>query len=441
MLGRAVSSVTALAVAAAGLLAATPAQAAPARATTPFAYMGSAYGTQVSVGDPQQGGLASGRTAWSTLACTTMAPITHDKGSFVGKVNANEFVQVEAVSSTTSSYRRPAVEVFGSRSVNRVTGVILGEEGGPQLSIGGVTTVAHAFHQNGRFRADTAVSLSDFGMTAFPEGATGPLGDLVDAIEAGRDQVAAGIIEAAGSEGITIPGLGTVYPAGKERSVVRTRNSVASAFALRVELDNGSTINIGRAWAKIERATPAGVFGGNAYALEASVADGALGIGRTPYQPLPCSGTDGEWLVNVLARVPNNPELDAGVLRAATFGRAFPDGRGIARSRSSLGSVEVGALELRDVVGQVNVGQRANGRIGLRNINGTRVGAILANGKLYEVPPPGESLTIPGVAVIEVGVRRLIGKRGIMVHALRVTLRDGSGLVLNVGTAKARISR
>ncbi|MGH3370193.1 MAG: hypothetical protein ACRDPR_09335, partial [Nocardioidaceae bacterium] len=73
MLGRAAASITALAVAAAGLLAATPAQAATARATTPFAYLGSAYGTQVSVGDPQQGGLASGRTAWSTLACTTMA--------------------------------------------------------------------------------------------------------------------------------------------------------------------------------------------------------------------------------------------------------------------------------------------------------------------------------------------------------------------------------
>ena len=52
-----------------------------------------------------------------------------------------------------------------------------------------------------------------------------------------------------------------------------------------------------------------------------------------------------------------------------------------------------------------------------------------------------ESLEIPGVAFIKAGVRQNLGKRGVRVHALRIELLDGTGLVLNVGTAKAKILR
>jgi hypothetical protein len=45
------------------------------------------------------------------------------------------------------------------------------------------------------------------------------------------------------------------------------------------------------------------------------------------------------------------------------------------------------------------------------------------------------------VASIRAGVREPLGKRGLLVHALQVKMLDGTGLVLNIGTAKAKIKR
>jgi hypothetical protein len=45
------------------------------------------------------------------------------------------------------------------------------------------------------------------------------------------------------------------------------------------------------------------------------------------------------------------------------------------------------------------------------------------------------------VATIRAGLRQNLGKRGLRVHALQVKLLDGTGLVLNIGTARAKILR
>lgn len=216
----------------------------------------------------------------------------------------------------------------------------------------------------------------------------------------------------------------------------------SSAYGIRVVLDNGSTVTIGRAWAAIQKSGPAGVFGGSAYALESAVADGTLRLGRTPFQILPCPGTGGQWRTNSLAQLPGHPMLDAEALNAKTLGRGFADGRAVARARASLAELSIGErLVVQGVVGQVNVFQNRAGRVKRRTLGGTRVAAIIVDGESQEVPAPGESLEIPGVAKLTAAVRRPLGKRGLMVHALRVELLDGTGAVFNVGTARARIGR
>jgi hypothetical protein len=448
LLRRTAASITAAGVALAGaaVLTATPSQAATKKLETPFAYQGSAYGTRVTAGDPNQGGVASGRTAWSVLGCTAMAPIRNDRGSNVGKVNANDLIKVGAVDSYTSSYRRPTKKVFGSRSVNKVADIVLGADDGPQLRFAGLTTVAHAYNDKGTFRASADINL--LGVEAegiVPDGSEtpGPLSDLLDAVDEADDQLVEAVIEGAGTNGIDIPGLGTIYPAGTHKTPTSRKGATANAFGIRVILENGSRVDIGRAWARIQTAYPAGVFAGHAYGYEAVVGEGVAGLGRTPYQNLPCIGTKGEWRTNPLVEAPRNAQLDASALKAQTYGKPFRDGRAIARARASVTEVSLGggALELQGVVGQVNVFQDKRGRITGRTTEGTRIGAIIANGEAQEIPAPGETLEIPGVARIRAGLRQNLGKRGLRVHALRVELLDGTGLVLNIGTAKAKILR
>ena len=113
----------------------------------------------------------------------------------------------------------------------------------------------------------------------------------------------------------------------------------------------------------------------------------------------------------------------------------------VARASVTEISIGGGALEIQGVVGQVNVFQNARGAISRRTTGGTRIGAIIANGEAQKIPAPGETLEIPGLARIKAKVRQNLGKRGLRVHALRVELLDGTGLVLNIGTAKAKILR
>lgn len=446
LLTRAAVALTSAGVVLAGVVVLTgvSADASITKARTPFAYQGSAFGTRVTAGNPNQGGVASGRTAWSILACTDMAPIEHDKTANVGTVNANDYVQVGAVDSLTSSYRYPARHVFGSRSLNKVANVVLGADTGPQLTIDAVTTTANAFNKSGTYGARAGVHLAGVNLTGDPTGGSTPtqLQQLEDAINQGSGAAVEQVIASSGS-GIDIPGLGTVYPAGTQKKYVGHTVAAASAFGIRVVLDNGSEVTIGRAWAKIQKASPAGVFSGSAYGYEAVVADGVAGLGRTPYQGLPCPGTKGVWLANSLAEAPQNAQLNATGLRAATYGRPNSDGSAVARARASVADLKLegGALDIQGVVGQVNVFQNKSGKVVRRTLEGTGVGAIVANGQTQTIPAPGETLEIPGVAKITVGVGQQLGTRGLLVHALRVELLDGSGLVLNVGTAKARISR
>jgi hypothetical protein len=85
----------------------------------------------------------------------------------------------------------------------------------------------------------------------------------------------------------------------------------------------------------------------------------------------------------------------------------------------------------------VHVARSATGLV--RSARGTQVGTITANGQVQTFPRTGV-LEIPGVARLE---RRVVtrSRNGITVVALRVTLLDGSGAVIDLGEASLRITR
>lgn len=457
LLGRAAAAVTAAGVALSGALVMTaaPAQAAPKRIETPFAYMGSAFGTRVMLGDPSAGGLSSGRTAWTVLGCTAMAP-TRNTNDIASVDIDNTMIRVGAVESEVTSYRRPKRKLYGSRSTTRVAGLELGPADGPRLKFGAFTTVANAFNRNGRFGGDVNIDVLEVDHVGIVE-STGPLGEplaqLLDAIDDGDNQLIEQVLAQAPADGIEIPGLGTIYPAGESRIRKGPRKAVTQAWGFQVLLENGSRVVIGRAYAKIESAHPAGVFAGQAFGLEAKVADGVLNVGRNPNQILPCVGTGGRWRTNTLTRLEGPAgSLSARALTAEVLGNPRRDGSAVARARSSVADVVLGggAIRIEGVKGQVNVFQNRRGKVTRRNIDGTWVGAIWVdqNGdgvfqtdERHSLEAPGDELRIPGVVFLKAGVRTDLGKRGVRVHALRVELLDRTGLVLHIGTARAKILR
>lgn len=443
---RTAATVTATAVAVAGavLLNATPAQAAQKRVETPFGFQGSAYGTRVTLGN-DQGDVGSGPTAWSVLGCTKVAPVRHDKSGLVAKVNANDMIDVGAVTSVTSSYRRSRQQLFGSRSVNNVADIVLGDPAGPRLEIGALRTVANTFSRDGRLGAATDVMWSDLQLRLAPgdEPATGtPLDDLLEAVNQGADTLALQIVQAAGAEGIEIPEVGRIT-FGWRRTPVSQRKGVAAAsvFALRVDLANGSQVNLSRAWSKVLRDVPAGLFSGHAYASQATALSDTVRLGRLSMQPMACDGTDGTWQVNRSTGVDIPGALSINALESAAYGVQRANGSGVAKTYSSVGSVNLGdgQLVLQAVRGHANIRQDRFGRIVGRNIQGTSIGYMAVNGE--QVAPPTEDHPfVNDDFKVEVGIVDET-LRGIGVTAVRITFLDGTGSVLDLGNAKAIIRR
>jgi len=73
-----------------------------------------------------------------------------------------------------------------------------------------------------------------------------------------------------------------------------------------------------------------------------------------------------------------------------------------------------------------------------RSAAGTRIGRILVGGESINIPAPGESITIPGVAEITFKTYRRLSN-GLDVTGLRIELLDGQGTIVELGRAKAII--
>lgn len=443
LLSRAAASVTALGVAAAGaIVLASPAEAVKKK-ETPFAYQGSAYGTRVTLGT-EQGSLSSGRTAWSILGCTKLAPVVHDQNGQVGKVNANEQIHVGAVTSQTTSYRDPKAALFGSKSTNKIVDVILGDPQGPHLKIGALHTIADAFSKEGKLGAKTNITWTDLGIFVAPEDQpqTGtPLDQLIDAINNEADKAAMQILMQAGV--IEIPQVGTLT-FGWKKTPVREKqgHAIANAYALRIDLANGSTVKLGRAWAKISKDVPAGVLTGYANATEAFALNDMVKSGRIAQQPLQCRGTDGKEISNPAARFHIAGAIDVRGANATVSGDQKKNGTAWVRNYSDVAYINLGdgQLVIEAIKAQGNIRQNKRGRIVRIDNNGTTIGSITSDGEPQAIPDPGQALEIPGVARIEAAVTDA-RKRVIHVTGVRITLLDGTGAVINLANVKAKINR
>lgn len=369
-------------------------------ALAPVGFSGNAFGSQVkSAGDIAN----SGRTAYVVVGCTRKVGITHTNSSLavdipgVGHVGA---VETEALTRNTEGVLS-AITRSSADDASLIEGLI---------GVGKITTEARASLDGDTYLAATEFSIASLTIAGEP-------------------------IELTGEEQVEeVPGVGTLT-IGKSTIRENDNSSYASITALTLELEGGSVVRIGHSEAAIGKAVNA-TFGGGAYGSTVQAADGTVTSGKTANQPMPCRGTHGIDRINEIASA-DLPGLGTAEQVRSTVNASqnpLPE----AHAMNEIEQVDIGGvLVLQGIAASVNVFEDADGNV-TYNTNGTTLGSITLAGVPIEVPPPGESVELPGVGTLFFYEVTDLNGRGARVVGVRLVLTDGSEVVLSSATAKIR---
>ncbi|MGB0100075.1 MAG: choice-of-anchor P family protein [Nocardioides sp.] len=378
-----------------------------------IALQAGAYGTRLRGGDVPAG---SGLTAFSVIGCSDQA----------GKTRRNSVLTADLPSLGTVSgvktrnWTRKRGGTMHSFSRSSTAEVVLADSPLGKLSIRGVTSRSHAWHDGSRFRSDTRSSI---GRIVF----TPPVGEPQE-----LDLPAPG-------DPIAIPGLASIKIGGSQERTSKTGAS-AWAVALKVKiLPTGTDLYVARSRAQAFSGVKHGRFGGYSAGTEAQALGGVLTSGRNPLSLMPCQGTHGE----VEGRDDVDVDLGGGLHVEAVSSEQWSKRlakRSKAWERGSVAGVDLGdgALVIDAVVGKAKVVRKAKGGI-KRSAAGTRIGSITVDGEPQELPLD-EVVEIPGLVKLEPKVVERI-RGGLKVVALRISLLDGTGAVIDLGVAKTFIRR
>lgn len=399
-------------VALTGPTSAEPAPRATAKGAGDIALRAGAYGTRVEGG---QVPADSSATAFIVIGCSTQPGI--DRDNVIADVELPGAGDASAVKSRVWT-RRDGAEMH-SYSRNSTAEVVLSESPLGKLSIRGVTSLSHAWYDGSRFRSESSTSI---GKIVF----TPPVGPAQE------------IDIPTPGEPVTVPGVATLR-IGQSNEKQSATGAQAWAVALRVTLiPSGTDVFIARSKAQALSGVKYGRFGGYSAGTEASVLGGVLTSGRNPLTLMPCQGTNGKVIGKDDADLDLGGQLHVEGVSSKAWAKRF-DNRSEAWERGSIASLDLGGqLQVEAVVGKAKVTRMAGGKR-ILSTEGTRIGAITFNGEPQELPLD-QVLEIPGVAKLE---PKLVEKlpAGLKVIALRITLLDGSGAVLDLGVAKTTIRK
>jgi hypothetical protein len=391
--------------------AATSAGGDDARGKTPYALTGFSFGSRLIGGEvPAE----SGRTAFSYLGCTKTAGL--DNTNHLADINVGDYGKVSGISSR--SWTTEKGDKVASNSQTKIAAIELGS-GNAKLVIEGVRLRTKAWHDSKGFhKAGDARILSikaKVGGVALPIPANPSPG-----------------------QHINIPGLAKITILGGTSSK-SAHHAQITRRALRIELNDGTTLIVGTSRSGINDKAPAGLLNGWGRAASANLLKTTITTGNVAVQPLKCTGTKGEWVSNHTAGVNLPGLLEVGAASGAAKGNQRDPHNAWAHTRGRIAHVLLGGeLEIGAIEAHARVIKR-NGKL-TKSIKGTSVAYIKAAGESFDVPKPGQTLVIPGLAKITVA-KKFPGKFGVRVIAVQVKLLDGSPAesVVNLGEAFARI--
>jgi hypothetical protein len=419
-----VAAVAALAAATAATVVVSPASAASAgqshRAAaakptaTPFALRAWGYSTRVVGGDIPVG---TGATAFESISCTNKAGL--DRSNDLADVALPGLGTIGAA--TTRVWTTREAGVVSSWAQNTIGKVVLSDSPLGTLSLDAVSTTARAYHDGTTFRTSTHTDLAKLSF----QPPIGPAQTLPIPTP---------------NQPVTIPGFAKVT-IGHSRTPKTKDGARAFANGIKISLLATHTdVRVAHAVAQIGSGVQTALFTGSSYALGGKAAGDVVHVGRNPLLKMPCAGTAGEVQTRALAGLDLGGQVVAGVAKSEQ--RSDQNGRKAwGFERSSVASIAVSdQLRIEGIVGQVNVARRGDRlRTLTRSTKGTTVGRIYVNGQPQEIPDLGV-LEIPGVAKLETAVTQEL-KNGLAVTALRITLLDGTGAVIDLGNARFQVRR
>lgn len=379
---------------------------------TSFAFKGSGFGTRLVGGQVPAGSESTGH---AVLGCTDRAGVQH--ANDVAQATLPGLGTAYGVHSRAWTTDRGGVATSHAR--HTIATLALASSPLGSLSVSAITSRVRAFHDRTGFHARTATSIG--GLTLTPPG--GGEAQTFPAPTPDRP--------------VEIPGLATVY-AGRSRTDHNGTGSLADAYALRVDVvATGTSIRVAHAHAEIHGGLVRGIFGGRSAATQVTTAlDGTVRSGPDPLTVMPCQGTYGALRRHALAHLDLGGQVVArGLSSSERSGQDAGRAHGYERAGIAHLSLGDGQVVVDGIVGRASVVRTAGGL--RRTAAGTQVGTVLVAGQRRSFPPTGV-LEVPGVARLE---RHLVTRTatGLRVVALRVTLLDGSGGVVDLGVARMEI--
>lgn len=399
-------------VALTGALVAGPVSPAHAEKPTPYGLAGFGIGSLVDGGELP---VTSGPIGKAVIACTNLAGIT--RNNTTASVSIPGLGELKGVATRVWTRKEGGTVSIFSR--HRIADVGLAETELGSLSVSGLESWTRAWHDSDGYHAAARTSVLSIQLTS-PDGETQNLD-------------------------VPSPGNPTVIPdllrisVGEKVVIERPHRSEAMATALEVKLlATDTTVRLARAKARMGDAA-FGVFSGIAYGVKGSAVDNMVGIGRTPVEYQPCAGTDGEIKTANVAGV-NLPDvgtvgaLEASVRSKAIRGRA----QGYSKAQTAAVSLFDGRLEIEGITAKASVERVRGEGIVRRSTDGTRVLGLTVDGEPREIPLEG--LEIEGLVRIEEGIVTMLPS-GLKVTALRLTLLNGTGAVIDLGVAKMLVGR
>lgn len=359
------------------------------------------------------GGTAPGssdRTAYNIIGCTTLAGVR--------KVNT----EVGVAPPPVTSLRNAATTLWTVKQAGKVSSWARDSisearlQGG--LTLTGISGTSHAYYDNG-FKQHTTSALSSASL----------LGQPLTLPTPGNPTL--------------LPGGGMISVGESSTSSAGSHGAVSDIAAVHVVMPNTHTnVILGKAHSTIAGGAIVGVFGGQAFASQGTTTQPASYSGPTPLLVMACQGTHGVTLTRTAASttLPNIGIVSGGA--TAERGQQLGSKADMwTRAKVNNFALSNGTdLAISDVHAQAHVWfVRGTTPTVQRSSAGTTSGSILFNGQPQTVPRSG-TLDLPGgVGTIETNLVTTTA-HGLRVTAVRITMHDGSGAVINLGYASASLN-
>lgn len=379
---------------------------------TGFALFSTGFGTRVRGGQVPAG---SDNTAFTVIGCTQKAGIM--RRNFEADVTIPGLGVADAVE--TKLWTEEKNGVVSSYATQRIARITLFETPLGSLEINALKSTSRAFHDSRGFHAEATSDVASIILRP----AAGPAQTL-RVPTPGRP--------------LLIPGLARIA-FGDIIEKVTPGGASVTADALDIQvLPTATRATVARSKARINDGIKSGLFKGYAAGTRARGLGDNVKSGSTPLILMPCQGTRGKIKKRAIAHVNLGDQIVARGLdtqQKSQQTEAKASGFELARiAEFDLGN----QLVIRGITAQVNVTRLRSGEL-QRDTEGTEIARIKLGGRTLKFPRTGV-IEIPGLVRLEDQITTRV-KDGIKVIALRVTILDGTGAEIDLGTAELRIRR